>query len=56
MAQLQDNLGALDVTFAPEHVAMLDAVSAVEPVFPISILKGPAESFMMGGVKVEERG
>ena len=32
------------------------AVSAVEPVFPHSILKGPAEAFMMGGVKVEDRG
>ena len=52
----KDNLGALDVTLSPEHVAMLDAVSAVEPVFPVSILKGPAEGFMMGGVTVEERG
>lgn len=55
LAQLKDNLGALDITLAPEHAAMLDAVSAVEPVFPVSILKGPAESFMMGGVTVEER-
>ena len=56
LAQLEDNLGALEVTLASEHVAMLDAVSAVEPVFPISIVRGAAESFMMGGVKVEERG
>lgn len=55
LAQLQDNLGALDVTLAAEHLAMLDAVSAVEPVFPVSILKGPSESFMMGGVKVQDR-
>ena len=34
---------------------MLDAVSAAEPVFPLSILKGPSESFMMGGVRVQER-
>jgi aryl-alcohol dehydrogenase-like predicted oxidoreductase len=56
LAQLEDNLGALDVTLGEEHIAALDAVSAVPPVFPISILKSPAEGFMMGGVKVEERG
>jgi hypothetical protein len=39
-----------------DHIAALDAVSAVPSVFPISILKSPAESFMMGGVKVAERG
>ena len=56
LAQLEDNLGALDVTLGGEHIARLDAVSKEEPVFPISILKSPAESFMMGGVKVAERG
>jgi aryl-alcohol dehydrogenase-like predicted oxidoreductase len=55
LAQLEDNLGALDVDLSPDHVARLDAVSAVEPVFPMTMLKGPAESFMMGGVKVAER-
>ncbi len=55
LAQLEDNLGALDVTLEPEHAARLDAISAVGPVFPVSILKGAAEGFMMGGVKVEER-
>ncbi|MCX7863640.1 MAG: aldo/keto reductase [Novosphingobium sp.] len=54
-AQLEDNLGALEVTISDEQMARLDAVSAVEPVFPIDVLKGPAESMMMGGVKVEER-
>ena len=33
-----------------------DAVSGVEPVFPMDVLKGPAESMMFGNVRVEERG
>ncbi|MDG2004007.1 MAG: aldo/keto reductase [Novosphingobium sp.] len=55
-AQLEDNLGALGVDISPEQMAKLDAVSAVPPVFPIDVLKSPAEGMMMGGVKVEERG
>jgi aryl-alcohol dehydrogenase-like predicted oxidoreductase len=55
-AQLEDNLGALDVDISDEQMARLDEVSAVPPVFPIDVLKSPAEGMMMGGVKVEERG
>ena len=29
--------------------------SGVPPVFPMDVLKGPAESMMFGGVRVEER-
>ena len=54
-AQLEDNLGALAVEITPAQLAELDAVSAVPPVFPIDVLKSPAESMMMGGVKVQER-
>jgi aryl-alcohol dehydrogenase-like predicted oxidoreductase len=54
-AQLDDNLGALAVEISPEQLARLAAISAVEPVFPIDVLKGPAEGMMFGGVKVEER-
>lgn len=54
-AQLEDNLGALAVEIAPEQLARLDAISAVPPVFPIDVLKGPAESMMFGGVRVQER-
>lgn len=32
--QLIDNLGACDVQLAPEHVAQLDAASALVPVYP----------------------
>lgn len=55
LAQLEDNLGALDVEISPDQLARLDEVSAVPSVFPMDMLKGPAEGFMMGGVKVEER-
>jgi len=54
-AQLEDNLGALAVDIAPEQLARLNAISAVEPVFPIDVLKGPAEGMMFGGVRVQER-
>jgi aryl-alcohol dehydrogenase-like predicted oxidoreductase len=54
-AQLEDNLGALKVEISPEQLARLDAVSAVPPVFPIDVLKGPAEGMMFGNVKVQER-
>jgi aryl-alcohol dehydrogenase-like predicted oxidoreductase len=54
-AQLEDNLGALDVDISPEQMARLDEVSAVPPVFPIDVLKSPAESMMFGFVSVEER-
>jgi aryl-alcohol dehydrogenase-like predicted oxidoreductase len=54
-AQLADNLGALDVTLSPEHLARLDAVSAVPKVFPMDVLTGPAEGMMFGNVTVEKR-
>ncbi len=55
LAQLKDNLGALEVKLGAEHLARLDAVSAVPKVFPIDVLKGPAEGMMFGNVKVQER-
>ena len=55
-AQLEDNLAALDVELSADHLARLDAVSAVPSVFPLDMLKGPAAPRMFGNVKVEERG
>lgn len=55
-AQLEDNLGALDVTLSDEHLARLDAASAVPKVFPMDVLTGPAEGMMFGNVTVERRG
>ncbi len=54
-AQLEDNLGALAVELTPDHLARLDSVSAVPPVFPMDVLKSPAEGMMFGNVRVQER-
>ncbi|MGA2397048.1 MAG: aldo/keto reductase [Steroidobacteraceae bacterium] len=53
--QLEDNLGALDLELGAEHLARLDAVSAVPRVFPMDVLKSPAEGMMFGNVRVRER-
>ena len=55
LAQLEDNLGALDVEISQDQLARLDVVSAVPKVFPMDVLKSPAEGMMFGGVKVAER-
>lgn len=55
LAQLQDNLGSLEVELSKEQLARLDAVSRVPKVFPMDILKSPAEPMMFGNVKVRER-
>lgn len=55
-AQLEDNLGALDVALSDEHLARLETASAVPKVFPMDMLTGPAVSIMTGGVTVETRG
>jgi aryl-alcohol dehydrogenase-like predicted oxidoreductase len=55
LAQLQDNLGSLQVELSKEQLARLDTVSAVPKVFPMDILKSPAEAMMFGNVKVRER-
>jgi aryl-alcohol dehydrogenase-like predicted oxidoreductase len=55
VAQLQDNLGSLELELSNEQLARLDAVSRVPKVFPMDILKSPAEKMMFGNVKVRER-
>jgi aryl-alcohol dehydrogenase-like predicted oxidoreductase len=54
-AQLEDNLGALAVEISDDQLARLEDISAVPPVFPIDVLKSPAEGMMFGNVRVEER-
>src|SRR5690606_17234406 len=53
--QLADNLAALDVRLDTEHAARLDAVSAVEPCFPHTMLSGERARMMFGGVTVKRR-
>ena len=54
-AQLQDNLGALEISFGEDQIARLNSVSHVEPGFPHTMLTGPAMDMMFGGVKVAAR-
>ncbi|HSW11886.1 MAG TPA: aldo/keto reductase [Solimonas sp.] len=55
LAQLQDNLGALDVSFSTDQVARLDAASRVDRGFPHEFLASPAMNTMFGGVDVARR-
>jgi aryl-alcohol dehydrogenase-like predicted oxidoreductase len=55
LAQLDDNLGALEIELGADHIARLDAISAVPKVFPMDVLQGPAEAMMFGGTRVERR-
>lgn len=54
-AQLDDNLGALEVEFTAEQLHRLDAVSAVPLGFPHEMLAAPANAMAFGGVTVEAR-
>jgi aryl-alcohol dehydrogenase-like predicted oxidoreductase len=53
--QLQDNLGALDVTFSDDQVARLDAISRIDLGFPHEFLASQVQGMMFGGVKVASR-
>jgi aryl-alcohol dehydrogenase-like predicted oxidoreductase len=52
--QLEDNLGALDVTFTPDQLARLHAVSAVPLGFPHDMLNAQ-NGIAFGNVKVDRR-
>jgi aryl-alcohol dehydrogenase-like predicted oxidoreductase len=51
LAQLEQNVGALDVKLAPSHLVTLDALSTPSLPFPSSML-ARAGSFMHGGISV----
>lgn len=53
LAQLEDNLGALDVSFTAEQVARLEAASRIEMGFPHDMITSELTAGMFGGVKVE---
>ena len=55
MAQLDDNLAALDITLDEDQLARLDAASRIEPGFPHDFLSGPAYGFMFGNLNVRPR-
>jgi aryl-alcohol dehydrogenase-like predicted oxidoreductase len=53
LAQLEDNLGALDVEFTPDQLASLEKVSAIELGFPHDFLARPmTRTVMFGDLKI----
>ena len=54
LAQLDDNLAAMDVTLAPEHIAKLDALSKPKLNFPADFLANGA-MFLHGGTTINGR-
>jgi hypothetical protein len=51
MGQLEDNVGALDVKLAPEHLAALDKASAPSLPFPADMLF-MVPAFAYGGTTI----
>jgi len=52
VAQFEDNLGALEVSFTADQIARLDAVSRIELGFPHDMIMAPVTFDMFGQVKV----
>ncbi|WP_216897767.1 aldo/keto reductase [Nocardia alni] len=53
-AQLEDNLGALDVEFDATHLARLDEISAVTPIFPHNMLgRDMTRTVISGDLKIQ---
>ena len=55
LAQLEDNLGALEVEISTEQLARLDEVSRVPLGFPHEMLASPTRHGAMGNVRIEGR-
>jgi aryl-alcohol dehydrogenase-like predicted oxidoreductase len=56
LQQLEDNLGALDVTFSADQRRRLDDISAIELGFPHAMLARPmTRAVMFGDVKIQPR-
>lgn len=57
LAQFEDNLGALDIQLPAEHLAQLDAASAVELGFPHDFIRMPLpRNNVFGGTRVRVAG
>jgi aryl-alcohol dehydrogenase-like predicted oxidoreductase len=55
LAQLEDNLGALDLTFSAGQIDRLNAASPPARHFPYDQLETPMHDFILGHVTVEKR-
>jgi aryl-alcohol dehydrogenase-like predicted oxidoreductase len=54
LAQLENNLGAIQVTLSPAHIARLDEVSAVPAGFPYTVIHDPGTRELFTGGKAEQ--
>jgi aryl-alcohol dehydrogenase-like predicted oxidoreductase len=54
LAQLENNLGAINVTLSPEQIARLDEVSSIPAVFPHRMLNNPETRQGFTGGKLEQ--
>jgi aryl-alcohol dehydrogenase-like predicted oxidoreductase len=56
VAQLDDNLGAMEVEFEPEQLARLDDASAIDPGFPHEFLRRDlTRNVIAGGLRIPTR-
>lgn len=55
MDQLEDNLGALELTFDDDQIARLDQASSIDLGFPHDMLASSMQRHVFGGVEVERR-
>ncbi|WP_426805920.1 aldo/keto reductase, partial [Stenotrophomonas sp. SrG] len=56
LAQVQDNLGALDIVFSAAQLQRLDAASAPAPIFPARFIARPrAQQLITGGSRIRSR-
>lgn len=55
LAQFENNLAALNVSFTADQIARLDACSKIELGFPHDLLKDGPASMMFGKVKIAKR-
>lgn len=56
VAQTKENLGALDLVLAPEHVKMLNEASAPLPIFPDRFVSRPmVQQLIFGGASIVAR-
>ncbi|WP_460141957.1 aldo/keto reductase [Pseudomonas sp. S2_E01] len=56
LAQSRDNLGALSLQLADEHIAQLNQASAPEPIFPGRFVSRPmVQQLIFGGAQLERR-
>jgi aryl-alcohol dehydrogenase-like predicted oxidoreductase len=53
-AQLEDNLGALDVKLSDDHLRRLEESSAIEPGFPTDFLESPFVRDLMYGGRLDD--